>query len=154
MMNVQTRRLGRSDADRAEEVVREFKGSSRSPGSLRTFLANRANYLLIAEAEGEARGFLTAYRLERPDREASQMFVYEVGVAAAWRGRGVATALVEGITALARAEGMFEAFVLTSRGNEQARRLYGRTGGLVEDDSAMLYVYPLKGNAPAGAAPV
>ena len=143
-MKVRIRRLGDHDADLAENVVRGFKGSSRSPGSLRAFLGNPANYLLIAEAEGAAYGYLMVYRLERADREASQMFVYEVGVAAPWQGKGLATALVEKITALARAEGMFEAFVLTSQGDEPARRLYARTGGIVEDDSAVLFVYPLE----------
>ena len=148
-MNVQIRRLGRPEASLAEEVVRGFKGSARSPGSLQEFLGNPANYLLIAEAGSEVGGFLMAYRLERADREASQMFVYELGVAAPWRGQGLATALVEGITALARSEGMFEAFVLTSRGNEPARRLYARTGGVVEDDSAVLFVYPLGAESAA-----
>jgi GNAT superfamily N-acetyltransferase len=110
-MNVQIRRLDRHEAGLADEVVRGFKGSSRSPGSLQGFLGNSANYLLIADVEGEVGGFLMAYRLERADREANQMFVYELGVAAPWRGQGLATALVRAITALARAEGMFEAFV-------------------------------------------
>ena len=146
---MQIRRLDRHEARLAEEVIRGFKGSSRSPGSLQGFLGNPANYLLVAEAEGEVSGFLMAYRLERADREASQMFVYEIGVAAPWRGQGLATALVEGITALARAEGMFEAFVLTNRSNEPARRLYARTGGIVEDDSAMLFVYPFGAESAA-----
>ena len=148
-MNVQIKRLDRHEAGLAEEVVRGFKGSSRSPGSLQGFLGNPANYLLIAEAEGEVGGFLLAYRLERADREASQMFVYEIGVAAPWRGQGLATALVEGITTLARAEGMFEAFVLTNGGNEAARRLYARTGGIVEDDAAVLFVYPFGAESAA-----
>lgn len=148
-MNVQIRRLGRHDAGLAEEVVRGFKGSSRSLASLQAFLGNPANYLLIAEVGGEVGGFLVAYRLERADREASQMFVYELGVAVPWRGRGLATALVDGITAVARAEGMFEAFVLTSRGNEPARRLYARTGGIVEDDAAVLFVYPFGAESAA-----
>jgi len=148
-MNVHVRRLERHEAGLAEEVVRRFKGSSRSPDSLQEFLGNPANYLLVAEPEGEVGGFLMAYRLERADREANQMFVYEIGVAAPWRGQGLATALVEGITALARAEGMFEAFVLTNRDNEPARRLYARTGGIVEDDSAVLFVYPFGAESAA-----
>ena len=140
-MITQIRRLSLQEAGLAEEVVQRFKGSSRSAGSLKAFLGNPANYLLVAEVGGEVGGFLIAYRLERADREASQMFVYEVGVAETCQDQGLATALVNEITALARAEGMFEAFVLTSRGNEPARRLYTRTGGRVEDGSAMLFVY-------------
>jgi aminoglycoside 3-N-acetyltransferase I len=142
-MDIRIRRLTPDDAALASEAVRRFKGSTRPLGSLQEFLANPANYLLVAETEGEVGGLLLAYRLERADRESSQMFVYEVEVAQPWRGQGAGAALVEGITELARVQGMFEAFVLTSRGNEPARRLYEGTGGLVEDDSAVLFVYPL-----------
>ena len=142
-MNLRIRRLGRNDAVLAEQVIRAFKGASRPLGSLVEFLGNSSNYLLIAERDSEACGYVMPYRLERPDREASQMFVYEISVAASWQGRGIATALIGEITALARANGMFEAFVLTSKGNDRARRLYVGTGGVIEDDSAMLFVYPL-----------
>ena len=104
-------RLRPGDAARAEKVVRTFKSDSRAETALEAFLRNPANYLLVAEQEGEAIGFLLAYRLERADREASQMFVYEVEVAPAWRGRRLASALMEKIKDLARVEGMFEAFV-------------------------------------------
>lgn len=142
-MTTRIRRLGPEDEDEAEDAVRTFKKVSRTTGSLGTFLRNPANYLLVGEAGGRIVGFLTAYRLERADREACQMFVYEVGVAEEWRRRGVGTALLREIVALARAEGMFEAFVLTSRGNAPARGLYARTGGTVEDDSAVVVTYPL-----------
>ncbi len=134
-------RLGPGDAPRAGMAVRAFKSASRDARPLEAFLRNPANYLLVAEHDGEPAGFLMAYRLERADREASQMFVYEVGVARAWRGRRLATALIEKIKDLARAERMFEVFVLTSRSNAAARRLYMRA--LVEDDSAIVFVYPM-----------
>ena len=142
-MRDQIKRLGPDDSARAESAVRAFKATSRSPDSLQVFLRSPANYLLVADAGGETVGFLIAYRLERSDREAAQMFVYEVGVVGAWRRRGLASALLGEIVALARAEGMFEVFVLTSQDNEAACRLYARTGGKVEDDSAVLFVYPL-----------
>ena len=142
-MTTRIRRLGPGDGETAEDAVRTFKKVSRTAGSLEAFLRNPANYLLVGEAEGRIVGFLTAHRLERADREACQMFVYEVGVAEEWRRRGVGTALLREIVALARAEGMFEAFVLTSRGNVPALHLYARTGGRVEDDSAVVVTYPL-----------
>ena len=140
----QIKRLGPNDTARAESAIRAFKAESRSPDSLKAFLRSPANYLLVADKGGEAVGFLIAYRLERSDREAAQMFVYEVGVVGAWRRRGLASALIGEIVALARSEGMFEVFVLTSQGNQAACRLYARTGGRVEDDSAVLFVYPLR----------
>lgn len=122
----------------------EFKGASRPAEELARFLGDPAHYLLVAECGGDAAGFLVAHALERADRAARQMFVYEVAVAPAWRGRGLAAALIQEIKTLARREGMFEAFVLTSRGNEAARRLYESTGAVVEDDSEMLFVYRLE----------
>ena len=68
-------RLGPGDAARAERAVRTFKSDSLAEAALEAFLRNPANYLLVAEQEGEAIGFLLAYRLERADREASQMLV-------------------------------------------------------------------------------
>jgi len=136
------RRLGMESAVRAEEAIRRFKGSSRSGDSLAAFLGGAGNYLLVAEAGDEVAGFLMAYRLERADRDASQMFIYEVSVGERWRRRGIAGELVRAITTMARQEGMVETFVLTSRGNRAARALYARTGGVVEDDAAMLFVYP------------
>jgi ribosomal protein S18 acetylase RimI-like enzyme len=139
------RRLGAGDGARAEAAVRAFKSHSHTADSLTSFLSNSANYLLVAEADNESEpvGYLLAYRLQRPDRQAAQMFIYEVDVAEAWRRRGLGSALLEKIRRLARAEGMFEAFVLTSRDNEAARSLYARTGAVVEDAAALLFVYPL-----------
>lgn len=149
-MTAGIRRLGAGDGALAEAAVRGFKKASRSAGSLEAFLRNPANYLLVAEAEGQVVGFLMAYRLERADREARQMFVYEVDVSLDWRRRGVGKSLLREIVALARAEGMCEAFVLTSRTNVAARGLYAGTGGEVEDDSAVLFVYPLAMEGGAG----
>ena len=142
-MNDPIRRLGSEEVARAADVVRTFKGQSRPPGSLTAFLGNPANYLLVAEVGNELAGFLMAYRLDRADREESQMFVYEVEVAEPWRRRGIASALVREIIGMARVERMFEVFVLTSQSNEAARRLYARAGGRVEDESSLMFVFPL-----------
>ena len=147
------RRLGADDATLAQTAVRAFKGRANSESSLAAFLANPANYLLAAIPDGESEpaGYLLAYRLQRPDREAAQMFIYEVDVAEGWRRRGLGSALLDEILRLARAGDMCEAFVLTSRGNEAARSLYARTGAVVEDEAAMLFVYPLPDRARGAA---
>jgi len=144
---IRIERPGPGDAARAEEAIRVFKGRSRPVADVAAFLEDDANYLLVAEEEGETVGLLLAYRLERPDREESQMFIYQVDVVESRRQHGIGRALVAEIVRLARAAGAFEAFVLTSRRNEAARSLYARTGGLVEDDAAMLVVYPLGDDA-------
>lgn len=139
---IRVRRLVSRDVSLVREVSRTFKGSARPDDELRRYLDNPANYFLVAETGGEVAGFLTGYRLERADRSAGQMFVYEVEVDRAARRTGVGSALLKEIQEIARREGTFEAFVLTSRGNDAARKLYASTGGIVEDDAAMLFVYP------------
>lgn len=149
-MGVQVRRLGAADVVAAERTIRALKGSCRTPEALTAFLSDPANVLVAADVDGAPAGFLLAYRLARIDRDAGQMFIYEVDVAPAHRRKGLATALIERIRDLALAEGMIELFVLTSRGNGAARALYSRSGGVVEDDAAILFVYPLDGAQTAG----
>ena len=50
----------------------------------------------VARLDGEVVGFVTGYR--RPS-EPSTLFVWQVGVDAAARGRGVATAMLDGLVA-------------------------------------------------------
>lgn len=143
-MHVKVIRLGPEDGRLAEVAVRTFKGSSRPRRDLEVFLENRANYLLVAEADGCLAGFLLAYRLERADRGEDQMFVYEIEVAPAWRRRGIGASLMRRITETAREEGMFEAFILTDRANDAARALYRSTGAEAENEDSMLFTWPMR----------
>ena len=141
-MNVMIRRLGAGDESLAADVCSLFK---RSPGSVARaarFLGNPRNYLVVAEVDGTLAGFLGAYRLERLDSDADQLFVYEVEVAPAFRRRGVGTRLMDWVRRAVRDEHLMEAFVLTDSGNPAAIGLYGSTGARVEHGTGTLFVYP------------
>lgn len=123
-------------------MAERFKSAGVAAGHAAAFLANTANCLLVAEAAGELAGFVVAYRLDRLDRSAAQLFVYEIDVAPEFRRRGVGTRLMQQIGQLVEDEGLMEAFVVTDRGNVPAHRLYSRTGATLEGDASLVFVYP------------
>ena len=144
-MDISVRRLGEGDEAVACEVARTFKNAVIGTDLAASILANPANYLVVAEANREIAGFLLAYHLDRIDRPAGQLFIYEVAVGPDHQRRGVGKALMGFATAVVESEGLMEAFVFTNRDNAAARALYQRTGARAEDDHGVLFVYP--GNA-------
>jgi ribosomal protein S18 acetylase RimI-like enzyme len=59
------------------------------------FLADCANVLLIAYVDGVPGGFVTGTELAHPDESAPELFLNELGVETAYRGRGIGRALVD-----------------------------------------------------------
>lgn len=141
-MDTQVRRLQPGDEDAAARVAAAFKAAAVPSSRAAQFLANRANYLIVAEQGGGLVGFVLAYRLDRLDRETGQLFVYEVGALHEFQGRGVGTGLMQHVRRIVEDEALMEAFVLTAHRNTAAKRLYSRTGGQVEVDDDVLFVYP------------
>lgn len=79
------------------------------------------------------------------------MFLYEVGVEARYRHRGVGRALVEALLSLARRRGFEEVFVFTSPSNRAAVGLYLATGARTETTADRMYVYRLRRGRTAGS---
>lgn len=94
------------------------------------FLANDANELLIAYVDGDSAGFVSATELTHPDQARPELFLNEVGVADAYRGRGVGRALVERLWAVARDRGCRGMWVLTEEDNVAANKVYAAAGGI------------------------
>ena len=101
------------------------------------FLAHPDTLLLIARWEGEACGFLSAYRLQRFDRRRAEVLLYEIGVQEPFQRRGVGRALVEEAKRWAANMGADELWVLTEADNAPARALYAVTGGREEPGITM-----------------
>jgi ribosomal protein S18 acetylase RimI-like enzyme len=140
-MHATIRRLAPGDERAASRVVALFKSTASPSSRPGQFLANRANYLIVAELATELAGFVVAYRLDRLDRDTAQLFVYEIGVLPEFQRRGIGTQLMQEIRRVVTAEGLMEAFVLTDQANVAAQRLYGGTGATIEEDQSMLFVY-------------
>jgi ribosomal protein S18 acetylase RimI-like enzyme len=93
------------------------------PAEARAFLADPANLLLLAFAEGEAVGMLTATFLRHPDKPPS-LFVNELGTREAWQRRGIASALMHKALAIARARGARGTWLGTEDDNAPAIAFY------------------------------
>jgi ribosomal protein S18 acetylase RimI-like enzyme len=66
------------------------------------------------------------------------MFLYELGVDEGARGRGVGSALVSALEALAREQGCYGMWVLTDADNDAALATYRRGGARQESTHVML----------------
>ena len=118
-MEVEIRRLGPGDEDAVRDAGRLFDAAPR-PDATRRFLAAPDHHLLIAY---DAAGVETTH----PDK-GTEMFLYELGVDEPVRRRGVGTALVRALAALAQERGCHGMWVGAETGNEAAQRTYARAG--------------------------
>ena len=107
------------------------------------FLAHPDTLLLVARWDGEACGFLSAYRLQRFDRRGAEVLLYEIGVEEPFQRRGVGRALVEEAKRWAADVGADELWVLTEDDNTPARALYAATGGR-EETGFTMFTYSLE----------
>jgi aminoglycoside 3-N-acetyltransferase I len=73
-------------------------------------------------------GGLTAYELQKPERERSEIYIYDLAVATAHRRQGIATALIEELKTIAVARAAYVIFVQADRGDAPAIALYSKLG--------------------------
>ena len=93
--------------------------------------------------DGAVVGFASGVHYLHPDKPRPEMWINEVAVAPAWRGRGVGKAVVAGLVRHARTTGCTEAWVLTEPENGPAMGLYASLGGKESDEGTFLFSFPL-----------
>jgi aminoglycoside 3-N-acetyltransferase I len=92
-------------------------------------LLARPHFIALAAFDGDAVvGGLAAYELEKFERERSEIYIYDLAVAASHRRRGIATALIEALRALAATRGAWVIFVQADYGDDPAIALYDKLG--------------------------
>ena len=125
----------------AEERVRAAERLFDHPVDLeatRRFLADDANHLLIAYVEGRPAGFVSGTELTHPDHALPELFLNELSVDEAFRGRGIGRELVAKLWELAQSRGCRGMWVLTDDGNPAALKVYAAAGGTrLPDDPVM-----------------
>ena len=82
----------------------------------------------MAYDAGAPLGFVTGVELTHPDK-GTEMFLYELGVDEAARGRGLGRTLVRALADVAREAGCYDMWVLADADNAAARATYARAGG-------------------------
>ena len=114
------------------------------PALLAAFLANPANLLAVALADGVVVGMASGIAYVHPDKP-PQLFLNEVGVSTRFHRRGIGARLVRALLEHGRALGCTEAWVATEDENRAARALYESVGGVEQAERAVVFEFALAG---------
>ena len=105
-----------------------YCGNQPGAGYLRQLLARDAFIALAALKNGEVAGGLAAYELQKFEQERSEIYIYDLAVAAEHRREGIATALIRTLQQLAAARAAYVIFVQADVGDEPALAFYSKLG--------------------------
>lgn len=110
-------------------TVFEEESQAVSDRYLDALLGRPHFWAIAAFAGGEIAGGLTAHTLPTTTSEASEIFVYDVAVGAAYRRRGVGRRLMAALREEAAAEGIPIVFVAADNEDLHALDFYRAIGG-------------------------
>jgi aminoglycoside 3-N-acetyltransferase I len=96
---------------------------------LRTLLARPDFWALAARVDDEVLGGLTAHALPMTRAETGELFLYDLGVRADWRRRGVGRALVDALRDQGARAGIGVVFVPADGDDTHALDFYRALGG-------------------------
>ncbi len=105
-----------------------YDGARPGEGYLRRLLGSDTFVALTAVKDGAVVGGLAAYELKKFERERSEIYIYDLAVAAAHRRRGIATALIEELKVIAAARGAYVIYVQADLVDDPAIALYSKLG--------------------------
>lgn len=107
----------------------ETYGGARPGAAYLERLLARDSFIALAALErGEVVGGIVAYELQKFEQQRSEIYIYDLAVAAAHRRRGIATALILELRKLAAARGAYVMFVQADYGDAPAIALYSKMG--------------------------
>jgi aminoglycoside 3-N-acetyltransferase I len=135
---MEIRLLGPDDVDLMHELLTVFGdafdevdtyGAAR-PGAayLERLLDSHTFIAVVAIVDGAVVGGLAGYELPKFERERSEIFIYDLAVAADHRRRGIATALLQEMKRIAAARGAWVVFIQAEADDEPAIALYEKLG--------------------------
>lgn len=142
-MSLEIRRLTRGDRAVLDRVADDVFDDAIRPALTAEFFDDPRHHLVVAIDDGVVVGFVSAVHYVHPDKP-TELWINEVGVAPSHQGRGIGKALIAETLAAGRALGCREAWVLTSRSNVPAMRLYTSCGGSEGDPDLTMFSFPLE----------
>ena len=105
-----------------------YTGATPSDAYLQRLLHRRDFITLVALHDEAVVGGLSAYVLEKFERERSEIYIYDLAVDERHRRRGVATALIAELRRIGGAIGAYVIFVQADPGDAPAIALYTSLG--------------------------
>lgn len=137
-MSFTIRRLTPEDLPRFEAVLSLFGEAFEDPDSYEAArprpaylsrLLGGGHFIALAALDGETVvGGLAAYVLDKFEQERSEIYIYDLAVAAGHRRRGAATAMIAELQGIATQRGAYVIFVQADRGDDPAIALYTKLG--------------------------
>lgn len=137
-MTISYRRLPPGDVAGLRQLLALFSDAFAEPETYRAkppsdayladLLASDLFAALVASDGDSVVGGLTAYILPKPEQERSEMYIYDLAVAEAFRRQRIATGLISELKPIARDHGCHVIFVQADAGDEPAIALYGSLG--------------------------
>jgi len=112
----------------AFDEVDTYSSSRPSDTYLKRLLNSDYFIAIAALKDGTVVGGLTAYELQKFEQERSEIYIYDLAVAAAHRREGIATALIQELKKIAVARGAYVIFVQADIGDDPAIKLYTKLG--------------------------
>jgi len=137
------RMLHADDCDVLRSVAQGAFDDPIDPVAAAEFLADARHHLAVAIADGLVVGFISAVHYVHPDKPKPELWINEVGVAPTHQRQGLARKMMEAVLAEARRLGCAVAWVLTSRTNAAAMRLYAGCGGVEAPEDAVMFEFEL-----------
>ena len=95
---------------------------------LKRLLASDSFIALAALKQGSVVGGIAAYELQKFEQERSEIYIYDLAVAAAHRREGIATALIQKLKTIAAARAASVIYVQADRDDAPAIALYTKLG--------------------------
>jgi aminoglycoside 3-N-acetyltransferase I len=105
-----------------------YTGAQPDDHYLRRLLSGGQFIALAALAQGEVIGGLAAYELQKFEQARSEIYIYDLAVDETWRRRGIATALIDALRAIARERGAWVIYVQADPPDAPAMALYTKLG--------------------------
>lgn len=137
-MAVEIRRLGADDVSLMQAMLKMFGDAFEDPEAydearpseayLGALLARGSFIALAAREDAAVVGGIAAYVLDKFEQERSEIYIYDLAVAASHRRQGIATALIAEMQTIAGTVGAHTIFVQADRDDEPAIALYSRLG--------------------------
>jgi len=133
---VEIRRLAAEDLAVALTLGQLLDGPAQEAAT-RRFLASPSHHWLVAYVDGWPAGFVTGIELTHPDK-GTEMFLYELGVDAAFRRQGIGRQLTEALAVVARERGCYGMWAGTEPDNAAALATYRAAGATSRDPAVVL----------------
>jgi aminoglycoside 3-N-acetyltransferase I len=126
----------------AFEGIASYSGARPSARYLARLLGSDTFIALAAVAGGQVVGGLVAYELRKFEQERSEIYIYDLAVTVSHRRRGIATALIRELQAMAAERGAYVIYVQADLSDLPAIALYAKLG--VREDVLHFDIPPLR----------